>query len=160
MRIDSRILRCAAAIFCLFAATAMAGEPPHYASVRKDKAYLRQGPSYANRILWIYQHKDYPLLVTGSFDAWRRVKDKDGTVGWMHHTQLSDRRTVVFIGFTKSPLRDEAGPNAKILAYAQPGVVARLKACQLRFCEVDASGTSGWVDKRDIWGVDRGEVFQ
>ena len=160
MRIDSRTFRRAAAIFCLLATTAAAGEPPHYASVRKDKAYLREGPSYDHRILWIYQHKDYPVLITGAFDAWRKVKDKDGTVGWMHHTQLTDRRTVVFIGFTKSALREAGDPAAKIVAYAQPGVVARLKACQLRFCEVDALGTSGWVDKRNIWGVDAGEVFQ
>ncbi len=129
-------------------------------SVRRDEANLREGPSYTHRILWIYQHKDYPLQIVASFDAWRRVKDVDGTVGWMHMTQLSDRRTVLFIGFTKSPLRNGTGPKAKILAYAQPGVVARLKACKPQVCEVEAAGADGWVDKRNIWGVDVGEVFQ
>jgi SH3-like domain-containing protein len=162
MTADSRFLHCAVAFLCLFAVAAAADPPPdapHYASLRRDKAFLREGPSYAHRILWIYQHKDYPLRIVASFDAWRRVKDVDGTVGWMHMTQLSDKRTVLFIGFTKSPLRREDDPDAKIVAYAQPGVVALLKACKPQVCEVEAAGTDGWVDKRNIWGVDVGEVF-
>jgi SH3-like domain-containing protein len=152
-----------AAVLLIFlgAAPAAAGDAlPHYMSLRRDEANLREGPSYAHRILWIYKHKEYPLRVLARFDAWLRVKDVDGTIGWMHRTQLSERRTVVFIGFTKSPLRNGAASGAKILAFAEPGVVARLKACKLRFCEIDAQGTDGWVDKRNIWGVDAGEVIQ
>jgi len=162
MTIDSRTAARAAALICVLA-TAIAAAPPQperYASISRDQANLREGPSYDHRILWIYKHKNYPVKIIASFDAWRRVKDVDGTVGWMHHTQLSDRRTVVFIGFTKSPLREDSGPAAKIVAYAQPGVVAHLKACKLQACEVEASGADGWADKRNIWGVDPGEVFQ
>ncbi len=147
---------------CLLLPVAAAAEDaaPHYASLRREEANLREGPSYAHKILWVYKRKDYPVRIVAAFDAWRRVKDVDGTMGWIHRTQLSDRRTVLFIGFTKSPLRNDADDHAKIVAFAQPGVVARLKACQLRFCEIDAAGTDGWVDKRNIWGVDPGEVFQ
>jgi SH3-like domain-containing protein len=152
------------AALCCAIGTAFAAAPdpvlPHYASVRRGEANLREGPSYDHRILWVYKHKDYPVKIVGSFDAWRRVKDSDGTTGWMHHTQLSDRRSVLFIGFTKSALRSSADPHTKIVAYAQPGVVAWLKACELAACDVDANGTEGWADKRNIWGVDAGEVFQ
>ncbi|MBL6937333.1 MAG: aspartyl-trna synthetase [Alphaproteobacteria bacterium] len=142
------------------AADAPAAFVPHYVSVRGATANLREGPSYDHRILWIYQHKDYPLKEIATFDAWRKVKDVDGVVGWMHHTQLSDRRTVLFVGFTKSDLHETDDPHSRVIAHAGPGVVARLKACKLQVCEVEASGTDGWVDKRDIWGVDVGEVFQ
>ncbi len=91
------------------------------------------------------------MKILASFDAWRRVKDVDGTVGWMHRTQLSDRRSVLFVGFTKSPLRSDSDPKSKIVAYAAPGVVAWLKACEPSACDVEASGTEGWVDKRNIW---------
>ncbi len=162
--VDSRTLTRAVALAYLVSAS-LAATPappfePHYASVRKGEANLREGPSYAHRILWVYRHQNYPVKIVGSFDAWRRVKDVDGTTGWMHHTQLSDRRSVLFIGFTKTPLRDGDGPKAQIVAYAQPGVVARLKACKLQVCEVEAGGTDGWVDKRNIWGVEASEVFQ
>ncbi len=158
---DSRFLSLTLA--CLLAAapaTAADTTVPHYASLRRDQAFLREGPSYAHKILWVYKRKDYPVRIIASYDAWRRVKDVNGTLGWMHRTQLSDKRSVVFIGFTKSPLRNDADLRAKVIAFAQPGVVARLKACKLEICEVEAAGTDGWVDKRNIWGVDPGEVFQ
>jgi SH3-like domain-containing protein len=160
MTSDSRISLFLLAFAYVSTAAAAPAEAPHYASIHRDHANLREGPSYDHRILWIYQHRDYPVKIVASFDAWRQVRDVDGTTGWMHHTQLSDRRTVVFIGFTKSPLRQSDDPASKIVAYAQPGVVARLKACKLQVCEVEASGTDGWADKRNIWGVDPGEVFQ
>ncbi|MBS0469570.1 MAG: hypothetical protein JSR60_00765 [Proteobacteria bacterium] len=161
MRFDSRSMRRAVALLIVLVAfPALAGEAPHYVSLRRNEAYLRQGPSYKHQILWIYHHKDYPLLEIGSFDVWRKVKDVDGTIGWMHHTQITDRRTVLFIGFSKSPIREDDAPEGKIIAYAQPGVVARLKACELAVCQVEAAGTTGWVDKRNIWGVGAREVFQ
>jgi SH3-like domain-containing protein len=136
-----------------------AADPARYASIRRDEAFLREGPSYAHKVLWVYRRKNFPVMIIGSFDAWRRVKDVDGTVGWMHHTQLSDARTVVFIGFTKSLLREDAKPSASIIAYVQPGVVAKLKACKPAVCEVETSGVEGWVNKKNIWGVELGEVF-
>ena len=99
------------------------------------------------------------MKVIGSFDAWRRVKDVDGTVGWMHHTQLSDARTVLFIGRSAIAHASADRRTSKIVAFVQPGVVAKLKACKPDLCEVEASGVDGWVDKKNIWGVDAGEVF-
>lgn len=136
---------------------AAAAEVPHYVSIRRDEAFLREGPSYSHKVLWIYRRRFYPMRVIGSFDAWRRVKDVDGTSGWMHHTQLSDARSVLVRG--KSALRAESEPRSKIVAFVLPGVVAKLKACKPAACEVETSGIEGWVDKKNIWGVDLGEVF-
>jgi SH3-like domain-containing protein len=138
-------------------AASPASEAPHYASIRRDEAFLREGPSYAHRVLWVYRRRSYPLKVIASFDAWRKVKDVDGTSGWMHHTQLSDARSVLVTG--KTALRVNGEPNSKIVAFVLPGVVAKLKACKPDFCEVDASGVDGWVGKKNIWGVDAREVF-
>src|SRR5690242_1236110 len=164
MSFDSRFVLRTAALLAAFSVPALAADTPafvpHYVSVRGATANLREGPSYAHRILWVYQHKDYPLKEIATYDAWRKVKDVDGTVGWMHHTQLTDKRTVLFVGFTKSDLYETADPHSKVVAHAQPGVVAKLRACKPQFCEVEASGTEGWVDRRNIWGVDVGEVFQ
>ena len=55
---------------------------------------------------------------------------------------------------------DDDDPASKIVAYAAPGVVAHLKACKPRVCEVEAGDTDGWVDRRNIWGVGVDEVVQ
>ena len=50
-----------------------------YVSQRGDKAYLREGPSYAHKVLWVYRHRGYPYAVIAQFDIWRRVRAADGT---------------------------------------------------------------------------------
>jgi len=156
LRVTALVLLC----LCPAAASSDVDSLPHYASVRREQAYLREGPSYANRILWIYRHKNYPVKIIGSYDAWRHVRDSEGATGWMHHTQLSDRRSILFIGAVKTTLHRDDDPRSKVVAYAAPGVVAWLKACEPSVCEVEASGIDGWVDRRNIWGVEAGEVFQ
>jgi SH3-like domain-containing protein len=149
--------RLALALFVLVLAPPAAAGPGKYASIRRDEAFLREGPSYAHKVLWVYRRRLYPVKVIGSFDAWRHVRDADGTVGWMHHTQLSDTRSVLFTG--RAALRADAAPASKIVAIAQAGVVARLKACKPDRCEVETSDVDGWVDKKNIWGVDASEIF-
>jgi len=69
-----------------------------YVSQRPDKAYLREGPTYAHKVLWVYRHRGYPFAVIGEFDTWRRVRTADGTQGWMNASMLSDQRTVLVTG--------------------------------------------------------------
>ncbi len=144
----------------LFAARASAQPPPHYASVRGEEAFLREGPTYSHRILWVYRHKGYPLEVLDSYDTWRRVRDADGTIGWVSATMLSDRRTVLVTSRTPAPIRSDAAPKSATVALAEPGVVANLKACKPEACKVSSDGVEGWIDKNKIWGVGAGEVFQ
>ena len=134
--------------------------PVRYVSTRSDKAYLREGPSFNHRILWIYKHKGYPFEVIASYDVWRRVKGADGTVGWMSANMLTDQRTVLVTGKDRAGLWSDPEPRAKLVAYAMPGATARLEACAIRSCRISAPGLKGWIDKDRIWGVSRDEVFK
>jgi SH3-like domain-containing protein len=131
-----------------------------FASLRSDKVYLREGPTYQHRVLWVYQRKGWPVAIIDSYEGWRHVRDKDGTTGWVSAAMLSTARTVVITAATKAPIAANPGFGAKVLALAEPGVVAGLKACKPRFCEVSAGDIDGWIDKNKIWGVGAGEVFQ
>ena len=42
-----------------------------------EKAYLREGPTYAHKVLWVYRHRGYPYAVIAQFDVWRRVRAAD-----------------------------------------------------------------------------------
>jgi len=131
----------------------------HYASLRADKVYLREGPTYRHRVLFIYRRKGYPLQVIASYDSWRRVRDVDGTTGWISQMMLSDARTVLVTGKGHAAIRSQPYATASLRAWADPGVVARLKACKPQFCEIAADGVRGWIDKTRIWGVDAGETI-
>jgi SH3-like domain-containing protein len=72
---------------------------------------------------------------------------------------LSDARTVLVTGKVHAAIRAQPYPTAPLLAWADPGVVAKLKACKPQFCEIIADGLRGWMDKSSIWGVDTGEII-
>lgn len=143
-------------------ATGDAAKPfqTHYVSQRADKAYMREGPSYDHKVLWVYQHKGYPLLVTASFDVWRRVMDLDGTVGWMSAQMLSDSRTVLVIGEGRAQIVETADPGSKVVGMADPGAILALKACAHDACRARANGIDGWIAKSRLWGVTSDEVFR
>lgn len=129
-----------------------------YVSQRTEKAYMREGPSYAHRVLWQYRHRGFPFAVIAEFDVWRRVRAPDGTVGWMSHSMLSDQRTVLFTGKGQVKLSEDQD-GGKVVALANPGAVARLLACTREACRVHGEGVDGWIAKNRIWGVDPDEVF-
>jgi SH3-like domain-containing protein len=133
--------------------------PPHYVSLDNDKVYMREGPTYDHRILWVYRRKGLPMLETAEFDVWRRVQDSSGAVGWVHSSMVSNSRTIVITSTKPAPIRAREAKNSAVLALAQPGVVAKLEACDPDACEVSAGGTEGWVDKKNVWGVSAGDVF-
>jgi SH3-like domain-containing protein len=129
-----------------------------YVSQRSDKAYLREGPTYAHKVLWVYRHRGYPFAVIALFDTWRRVRAADGTVGWMSAAMLSDQRTVLVTGKGRARIfvKPEGG---KVVALADPGATAGLTACTHDACHIRGEEVDGWIAKSRIWGVGADEVF-
>jgi len=150
-------------ILSLFAPPALAADDrpppvPRFASLASDKVYMREGPTYRHPILWVYRRKGLPVEVVAQYDVWRRVRDSEGTTGWVHSSMISETRTVLVTA--RAEIRRTDDTRAKILALAQPGVVAKLEACDAEACEIAASGTEGWIEKKNIWGVKTGEAFR
>src|SRR6478609_8768349 len=117
-----------------------------YVSQRTDKAYLREGPTYAHKVLWIYRHRGYPYAVIAEFDIWRRVRTPDGAVGWMAASMLSDQRTVLVTGKVRAQIFEKAA-GGKVVALADPGAVAKLTACTFNTCHIRGEDVNGWISK-------------
>jgi SH3-like domain-containing protein len=161
------MIRLAAILLILSIAQAEAAPAPaganaskilRYVSQRSDKAYLREGPSYAHKVLWIYRHRGYPFAVIAEFDVWRRVQTPDGTVGWMASSMLSDQRTVLVTGKGRVNLTADAD-GGKVVALADPGAIAHLRSCTRDACRIRGEKVDGWIPKNRIWGVGPDEVF-
>jgi SH3-like domain-containing protein len=132
-----------------------ASTTPYFASLGSDRVYLRQGPTYQNKILWVYHRKGLPVEVLERYLVWRRVRMPDGAIGWIHVAMLSPKRTLVVT--VKAPVHDGTSPHAPILALAAPGVIAKLDHCGPAACEVSVAGIDGWIAKKSVWGVTPGE---
>jgi SH3-like domain-containing protein len=148
----------AAVVPAIVPAGAQSGRILRYVSQRADKAYLREGPSYAHPVLWVYRHKGYPFAVLAEFDVWRRVRAADGAVGWMSASMLSDQRTVLVTGQGRAKILARAD-GGKVVGLADPGAVAVLEACGVSACHIHGEDVDGWISKSRIWGVGATEVF-
>jgi SH3-like domain-containing protein len=158
-----RTLRRALAALALLAATggAMAADDqtPRFVSLRADAVNLRAGPGERYPIEWVYQRKGLPVEVTAEFDVWRKVRDSEGTTGWVHQRMITAQRSVVVIGALRS-LRGDPDSGAAVVARAEPGVVARLLECRAAWCRLEAQGVKGWLLRSEIWGVYPDETVQ
>jgi SH3-like domain-containing protein len=164
MRLPRIVALALGSVLVLFAPAragdAAASAVPRFASLASDKVYMREGPTYRHPILWIYRRRGWPVEVVQQYDVWRRVRDADGTTGWVHASMIAERRTVLVTAKRPVAVRRSSDPRSPILALAQGGVVAKLITCLPAACEIDVAGTEGWIEKKNIWGVNPREVFQ
>ncbi len=151
-----------AVLAVLAAATSSHGadeKTPRYESLRADLVNLRTGPGERYPIEWIYQRKGLPVEVTAEFDVWRKVRDSDGTVGWVHERMLAATRSVVVRGALRT-LHSDPDAAAPVVARVEPGVIARLMECHGAWCRIEAQSIKGWLPRGDIWGVYPDETVQ
>ena len=130
---------------------------PYWGSLFAGQAKMRSGPGRNYPADWLYQRQGLPVRVIKVIPGWRKVRDPEGTEGWMIGNLVSDQRTGMIKG-TVADLRDGPNPGAKILWRAEPGVVGRIDKCGGGWCRIDVGGRSGYVEQAHLWGVDPGET--
>lgn len=132
---------------------------PRFASLDSGEANLRAGPGKDYPILWVYQRKGLPVEIIQEFDTWRRIRDRDGTVGWVQQNLLSGKRTGLIVDEQRT-LRREPGSNDTV-ARLQPGVVARIEECRSDdWCKLEVQGYRGWLTRDEFFGAYPDEAFE
>ena len=134
---------------------------PRFVSLKTEKVNVRKGPSSDHAVAWVYQSKGLPVEIMAEFETWRRVRDSEGSEGWILQNMLSCKRTALvapsrkgtFINLMAEP-SVESGPVAKLAS----GVIGDIRACDGSWCRITASGFDGYVDQNLIWGAYPGEV--
>ena len=132
---------------------------PYFASMKGETTNMREGPGADSRVKWVYHRKGLPVEVIASFEVWRRVRDMDGEIGWIHVALLSRERMAVVKGEGQAGVHDRADAKSDVHAEAKPGAVGRLEHCAAASCEVKFDGAKGWIDRTRLWGVNGGEQF-
>lgn len=125
---------------------------PRFVSLRKGEVNLRTGPGIRYPIEWVLTYKNMPVEIVAEFDAWRKVRDWKGTVGWVHKSMLSGRRWVIVRG-DRRELRRHSDASAPVVAHLDEKVIGRLERCQDNWCRIDIAGIQGWIERTGIWGV-------
>ena len=136
---------------------------PRFVSLKSDRVNLHEGPSKDHRTTWIFQRAGLPVEITAEFDIWRRIRDSEGSEGWVLHSLLSGRRTGLVAPWRKTDefsVRASASPDAAVRAKLQSGVIGSLKSCNGAWCHLAGEGFDGWIEQDNVWGAYPGEKFE
>jgi SH3-like domain-containing protein len=132
---------------------------PRFVSLRSAEVNARTGPSTRYPVDWVFVRRGMPVEVTAEFDTWRRIRDWEGSEGWVHQSMLSGKRSVVVRGEVRT-LRKEPGVGTAAVARVEPGVIGPLMRCKAEWCEVDFTGYRGWLRRSEVWGVQPDEKIE
>lgn len=149
--------------YTLVAAISLAssgGEKSYYASIKATEANIRTGPSVRYPIKWLYQRKNWPIEVVATFEGWRKVRDKDNEIGWIHESLLTRKRHVIIQSNEPQELYKIPIKTADVILFAEDGVIAELISCKSDWCKIEVAGEKGWVEASRLWGVRDGELVE
>ena len=127
---------------------------PRFVAINKNKANVRRGPGEDYPLIYQYQRVGLPLEIIAEYGQWRQVRDHEGSEGWMHARLLRGARHVILRQAANAlSLRNAPDAGAGVVALIQAGAIARLKECVDGWCEIDAQGHRGWMQRDMLWGV-------
>ena len=129
---------------------------PRYVSLKPDRVTVRGGPNRDHEIAFVFTRAGLPVEITAESDNWRRIRDWEGSEGWVYHSLLSGRRTALVSAKQKDelvPLYDKADAESDLVARLQPGVLASVKHCSGTWCRIFGTGFDGWIVQDRLWGV-------
>ncbi len=134
---------------------------PRFASLRAGEVNVRTGPGVQYPVDWVFQRQGLPVEVIAEYRTWRKIRDWQGTQGWVHQSLLAGKRTVIVIGGTRA-LHAKPEPGARAVAQLEAGVVANLASCPegSAWCRIEVDGFDGWLRRVDFWGVLKDEVTE
>jgi SH3-like domain-containing protein len=133
---------------------------PRFAALGSSQVNLRIGPDLRYRVEWTYQRRDLPVQIVDEHQIWRRIRDPEGTEGWVQRPLLSARRTFLVQGGERL-LRRRPEEGAPAVARLQPGVIGTLRQCEAgsAWCEARVADHHGFIKRSEIWGVTPDEAI-
>jgi len=141
------------------AAQSVSGLPlPRFVSFRSDEVNMRTGPGIQYPVDWVYSRRGLPVEIIAEFETWRKIRDWEGTQGWVHQSLLSGKRTVIVTGDVRN-LRSKPDSSSRILAKLEPTVIGDLETCAAGWCQIGVRNMRGWLRHVDMWGVYKDEAF-
>jgi SH3-like domain-containing protein len=135
---------------------------PRFVSLKAGKVFVRQGPTKDYPVIYVYRRAGEPVEITAEFDNWRRIRDSEGSEGWVWHSLLSGRRTALVAPWAKEaalPIRVKASADERTSARLEPKVLVEVRRCDGDWCRVEGDGFDGFIEQERLWGVYPGERF-
>lgn len=139
---------------------------PRFVSLKSQNVNMRVGPGKEFQVAWKFVKKGLPIEIIQEYENWRKVRDPEGSEGWILHSLLSGKRTVIVnpgeIDKASGIVSMYADTNTDetLVARLEAGVVGQVISCEEDWCEISIDGVDGHVEKRKLWGVYPDELIE
>ena len=140
--------------FCyliIFCNVSHATDNKTYLMLKKDKVYVRYGPSFDYPIKYIYKKINLPLKVIDKKENFRKIIDYKKNSGWIHISLL--RKSKSLITTSNKILFKRPTKFSKPIAKLDEGRLLLIKKCEEDWCNVKTGKFSGWIKKNNVWGI-------
>ncbi|MBC8339811.1 MAG: hypothetical protein ISR51_06845 [Rhodospirillales bacterium] len=134
---------------------------PRFVSLRAGEVNLRTGPGVQYPVDWVYLRQHLPVEIIAEYGTWRKIRDWQGTQGWVHQSMVSGARTFIVIGETRT-LRRKPDSKSGAIAKIEAGAIGKLLSCPDLdgWCRIEAGNRKGFLRRVEFWGVLRNEVME
>lgn len=135
---------------------------PRFVSLKSARVNSRVGPGVNYSVDWMYTKSGLPMEIIQEYDNWRRVRDAEGSEGWINQSLLSGKRTAIVAPWqrgkdTQINVYEEPRAEASVVAKVEPGVIGSIKSCDGQWCQMTLGGQTGWISQSLVWGAYPGE---
>ena len=136
---------------------------PRFVSLSSKLTNVRAGPGQHYPIRWVYKKQGLPVEVILEYDHWRKIRDHEGSEGWVYKTLLSGDRTALIKGsetvqaYDRNPV--EKPQKARVVMRLEPMSLVGVRSCDGLVCYIEVSNLSGWIERKSLWGVYEAEKF-
>lgn len=138
-------------LMALTTTTVQAQPAQQMISVKGSMLNMRSGPSTNTEVLWELQ-RGYPLQVVQRKNRWVQVRDFEGDTGWVA-ASLTGRTAHHVVKVNNANVRKGPSTQHGIVGKATYGELLRTKEKRGGWVRVErASGGSGWISKKLLWG--------
>ena len=132
---------------------------PRFASTKSDESNLRVGASidYPKKLTYIIQN--IPLEIIDEHEVWRKINDIDGNHGWLHKSLLKGNRYGIIKTNHDQPAQIYNKPMGITAGIIGNRNIVKINKCFNLWCFISYNKFSGWINKKNIWGVYEEEEF-
>lgn len=138
-------------IFLIDSPNSLAKSKEKFLSLKNNEVNLRIGPSFEYPIKLIYKKKYLPVTILDTSETWRQIKDFKSNSGWIHVSQLSNKKSGININ-AQTLIYTKPTIYSKPIAKVEVGRLLLISKCKIKWCKIKSGKFKGWVLKKNFWG--------
>jgi SH3-like domain-containing protein len=134
---------------------------PRFVSLRANEVNMRTGPGVQYPVEWVFKRDGLPVEIISEYDTWRKVRDWQGSQGWIHQSMLNGKRKFIVTGSERT-VRRSASSDSAARAILELGVIGKFTECarSSSWCKIEVDNITGWLRRVDVWGIYRDEEIK